>query len=155
MNYEMHKAIDWSQGLPLTAGDYFLGIYQPSPETVGYWEAVARHELVLKWCPHCQIAFHPKRIVCTACGADDLEWKRASGRGTVYSFSEVHHAPSGVFAPSVPYTVGLVALEEGVHLFSRLIPEGDAKVAIGAPAQVEFRVMELGQLLPVFVIGKP
>jgi hypothetical protein len=41
MHPPMAKSIDWAQGLPLTAGDYFLGIYQPSPETVGYWEGVA------------------------------------------------------------------------------------------------------------------
>ena len=144
--------IDWSQGLPLTAGEYFIGIYQPSPETVGYWEGVKRRELMLKWCPHCSKAFHPKRIVCTDCGANDLGWKKASGKGTVYSFSEVHHAPSEVFAKSVPYTVGLVELEEGVHLFSRLIPQAGA-IAIGSLAQVDFRVLELGKLLPVFLIG--
>jgi uncharacterized OB-fold protein len=144
--------VDWSQGLPLTAGEYFIGIYQPSPETVGYWEGVTRHELMLKWCPHCSKAFHPKRIVCTDCGASDLGWKRASGKGQIYSFSEIHHAPSEVFAKSVPYTVGLVELEEGVHLFSRLIPQPEP-AKIGSPVKVAFRVLELGKLLPVFLIG--
>jgi uncharacterized OB-fold protein len=151
---QMTTSIDWSRGLPLTAGGYFLGIYQPSPETAGYWEGVGRRELMLKWCLHCSIAFHPKRIVCTACGATDLGWRRASGRGEVYSFSEVRHAPSEIFAASVPYTVGLVALEEGVHLFSRLIPD-HAPVAIGAPVRVDFRVLEMGQMLPVFLVGPP
>jgi uncharacterized OB-fold protein len=148
------KSIDWAQGLPLTAGDYFLGIYQPSPETAGYWEGVARRELMLKWCPHCSVAFHPKRIVCTACGTTELGWRRSAGEGKVYSFSEVHHAPGEVFAASVPYTVGLVALEEGVHLFARLIPD-PAPIAIDAPARLDFRVLEMGQLLPVFLVGKP
>ena len=58
---------------------------------------------------------HPKRIVCTRCGADDLQWRAASGRGRVYSCSEVHRAPAPEFAASVPYWVGLVALEEGVQ----------------------------------------
>jgi uncharacterized OB-fold protein len=108
---------------------------------------------MLKWCPHCAKAFHPKRIVCTDCGASDLGWKRASGKGQVYSFSEIHHAPSEAFAKSVPYTVGLVELDEGVHLFSRLIPQpGVAK--IGSPVKVDFRVLELGKLLPVFLIGE-
>ncbi len=146
------EPLDWSQGLPLTAGDYFIGIYQPSPETIGYWEGVKRRELMLKWCPRCAKAFHPKRIVCTDCGTTELTWKQASGRGKVYSFSEVHHAPSEAFAKSVPYAVGLVALEEGVHLFARLIPEG-GPVAIDAPVRVDFRVLELGHLLPVFVVG--
>lgn len=140
---------DWSRGVPLMAGDWFIGLYQPSPETSGYWEAVARRELVLKYSPAAARWYHPKRIVCTEIGSAALEWRRASGRGTVYSFSEVHRAPSPAFASSVPYTVGLVALEEGVHLFTRFITDG-APIAIGAPARVEFQVLGEGTLLPVF-----
>lgn len=147
-------AYDWSGGIALTAGEYFLGLYQPSPETVGYWQAVERGELVLKWCPHCARAFHPKRIVCTQCGANDLEWRNASGRGKVYSFSEVHRAANPVFAKSLPYTVGVVALEEGVYLFSRLVPAA-GPVAIDAPVRVDFRVLEQGQRVPVFLVEKP
>jgi uncharacterized OB-fold protein len=146
------RIADWSRGLPLTAGDWFIGLYQPSPETVGYWEAVARRELVLKYSPAAGRWYHPKRIVCTETGSAALEWRRASGRGEVYSFSEVHRAPSPVFAASVPYTVGIVALEEGVHLFTRLIAD-PGPVAIGAPAQVDFLVLEGGAMLPVFRVG--
>jgi uncharacterized OB-fold protein len=143
-------AVDWSRGVPLMAGDWFIGLYQPSPETVGFWKAVARRELVLKHCASCKRHFHPKRIVCTECGSPDLGWQAASGRARVYSFSEVHRAPSPAFAKSVPYTVGIVALEEGVHLFTRIVA-GTGPIAIDAPVQVDFRVLELGQLLPVFV----
>ncbi|MGG5820695.1 Zn-ribbon domain-containing OB-fold protein [Falsiroseomonas sp. HW251] len=143
------RVTDWSRGLELKAGEWFLGLYQPSPETVGYWDGVKAHELRLKHCAACDRALHPKRIVCTDCGSDALAWKRASGRGEVYSFSEVHRAPSPAFAGSVPYTVGIVKLEEGVFLFSRL--QG-GPVAIGAKAEVGFRVLELGNLMPVFTV---
>ena len=144
---------DWSRGVPLKAGEWFIGLYQPSPETAGYWEAVARHELVLKYSPAADRWYHPKRIVCTETGSTALEWRRASGRGTVYSFSEVHRAPSPVFASAVPYTVGLVELEEGVHLFTRFIADSGS-IAIGAPARVDFQVLEGGALLPVFRVGE-
>ena len=149
---DSQQGIDWSEGQRLMAGPYFLGLYQPSPETTGYWDAVRRGELVLKWCPHCAKAFHPKRIVCTDCGADDLAWKKASGRATVYSFSEVHRAPGPPFTDGTPYTIGLVCLEEGVHMLSRLFAE-PGPVAIDAPATVDFRILETGQLLPVFKVG--
>jgi len=138
---------DWSRGLELKAGDWFIGLYQPSPETTGFWEGVTQQELRLKHCPACARDFHPKRIVCTDCGSAELVWKRASGRATVYSFSEVHRAPSPAFAGSTPYIVGLVRLEEGVHLFTRI--EG-GPVAIDTPVTVDFRVLELGKLMPVF-----
>lgn len=138
---------DWSRGLPLKAGAWFIGLYQPSPETTGFWDGVARRELRLKHCAACDRHWHPKRIVCTECGSAELTWQRVSGRGEVYSFSEVHRAPSPAFAGSVPYTVGLVKLAEGVHLFSRI--EGGS-VAVGTQVGVDFRVLELGNLMPVF-----
>lgn len=143
--------LDWSRGIPLTAGPYFLGLYQPSPETKDYWEGVAKRQLLLKWCADCKKAHHPKRIVCTFCGNSRLGSMQASGCGTVYSFSEVHRAAVDAFAKATPYIVGVVCLEEGVHLFTRLIAA--APPAIDAPVTVDFRVLELGQLLPVFIIG--
>ncbi len=151
---EAAGAIDWSRGLPLKAGEFFIGIYQPSPETTGFWEGVQHDELRLKYCPACNKHFHPKRIVCTDCGNAALEWRPSAGKGEVYSCSEVHRAAHPAFANSVPYSVGLVRLEEDVYLFSRLIAE-PGPVRIGAPVRLDFRVLELGQKLPVFVLGEP
>lgn len=141
------QVTDWSRGLPLKAGEWFIGLYQPSPETVGYWDGVQQRELRLRHCAACDRHFHPKRIVCTECGSDKLAWKRVSGRGEVYSFSEVHRAPSPAFAGATPYVVGLVTLEEGVHLFTRFV---GGPVAIGTKVTVDFQVLELGNLMPVF-----
>lgn len=143
--------IDWSKGLPFMAGPYFVGLYQPSPETVGFWEGVATDRLRIKRCTDCGHTWHPKRIVCTQCGSSELEWTDASGNGEVYSFSEVHRAPTPAFASSVPYAVGVVRLDEGVHLFTRLFA-ADGGLDIGARVKCEFRVLELGQKMPVFVV---
>lgn len=152
MNAPMTPPIDWAKGVPLMAGPFFVGLYQPSPETVGFWEGVRAGELRLKDCRACGRLWHPKRIVCTECGSADLGWKASPGTGTVYSFSEVHRAPTPAFAASVPYTLGLVRLDEGVHLFSRLFAE-PGPVAIGAAVRVDFRVLEMGQRMPVFLAG--
>ena len=144
--------IDWSKGLPFMAGPYFVGLYQPSPETVGYWDGVARNELHIKHCRNCGHTWHPKRIVCTKCGSDDLDWVKAAGTGEVYSFSEVHRAPTPAFAGSVPYALGLVKLDEGVYLFTRFFAQ-PGTLAIGARAHLDFRTLELGQKMPVFLVG--
>lgn len=140
---------DWSRGVPLTVGPWTLGLYQPSPETTGYWEAVSRDELVVKKCGGCGHLHHPRRIVCTSCHSGEMHWEPVSGRGTVYSFSVVHRAVSPELKAAVPYTVGIVRLEEGVHLFTRFFGEGE--IAIGDAVEVEFRTLELGHHLPVFV----
>jgi hypothetical protein len=143
--------IDWSKGLPFMAGPYFVGLYQPSPETVGFWEGVAADELRVKRCTTCNHLSHPKRIICTQCGASELEWIPVSGNGEIYSFSEVHRAPTPAFASSVPYAVGVVRLAEGVHLFTRLFADPGC-LEIGAAVRCEFRVLELGQKMPVFIV---
>lgn len=145
--------IDWSKGIPLTAGDYFMGLYQPSPETAGFWEGVANDELRIKHCRDCGRLWHPKRIVCTHCGSSDLDWKKADGRGEIYSFTEVRRAPTPAFAASVPYALGLVKLVEGGFLFTRFFGE-PGTIRIGAAVTVDFKVLELGQKLPVFKVGE-
>ena len=153
MNTVKQDSSEWADGLNLMAGPYFLGLFQPSPETKGFWEGVSRHELLLKWCSACQRAHHPKRIVCTGCGSADLSWQRSSGRGKVYSFSEVHHVADKAFMASVPYTIGLVALDAGVYLLSRLLSEL-GPIAIDQLVQLDFQVLESGRLLPVFKVGR-
>ncbi len=149
---ESTKMEDWAKGIPLAAGDWGFGIWQPSPEAAEYWEGVARNELLLKFCPHCKRHLHPKRIVCPDCQTIELTWKASKGRGKVYSFSEIHRAPSDVFQTSSPYTVGMVRLDEGVTLFTRFFgPPGSVK--IDAPATVDYRVLEMGQKMPVFMVG--
>jgi len=143
--------IDWSKGLPFMAGPYFVGLYQPSPETAGFWDGVAADELRLKRCTACNRLWHPKRIVCTQCGASELAWLPVSGRGEIYSFSEVHRAPTPAFTASVPYAVGVVRLAEGVHLFTRLFAD-PGRLQIGAPVRCGFRVLELGQRMPIFIV---
>jgi uncharacterized protein len=145
--------MDWSQGLPLRAGDMFLGLYQPSPETTGYWDGVKRRELLLKVCDACGETHHPRRILCSGCGENRMSWQRANGRGEVFSFSEIHRS-AGVFSAVTPYVVGIVALEEGVHLFTRFIADSNAEVKIGKPVDVVFEVLEQGFLLPVFKLRK-
>lgn len=147
------RAPDWSSGVELRAGDMFIGVYQPSPETDGYWRGVEKGRFLLKFCPACETWHHPRRIMCHGCQSVELTWKQASGEGSVYSFSEVHRAPD-VFAAATPYVVGVARLREGVHLFTRFIASDNDKMVVDAPVRVDFRVLEGGVLLPVFVVDE-
>lgn len=144
---------DWSGGQKVMAGDLFLGLYQPSPETVDFWEGVKRRELLFRHC-ECGRTHHPRRMICSACGSTKLGWKKSAGNGKVYSFSEIHRAPTPEYSKSVPYTVGLVETGEGVHFFCRIIKGEGADIRVGAPAKLDFRTLENGYFLPVFVTQK-
>ncbi len=64
----------------------------------------------------------------------------------------MRRAPGPPFTDGTPYSIGLVCLEEGVHMLSRLFAE-PGPVAFDAPATLDFRILETGQLLPVFKVG--
>lgn len=144
---------DWTEGFDLTAGPRTMGRSEASPEARGYFEGLARRELVVKRCDDCAEHLHPRRIVCPQCGSGDLSWIRVSGRGTVYSFSEIYRAPRAEMEASVPYAVGIVQTEEDVYLFTRFFVAPGAALAIDAPATLEFRELEDGEAMPVWVVG--
>jgi len=122
----------------------------PNPLTTPYWQAAARGEFLLPHCTACgEFHFYP-RAVCPHCGADWLDWRRASGIGEVYSYTVVHRAPSKGFEAGVPYVVAVVALAEGPHMMTRLINIAPSKVRIGLRVAVEFEKQDDETSLPVF-----
>lgn len=142
--------IDWTAGFPVIAGPLYLGLTESSPESAEYWAGIACGELRLKRCLRCRRYLHPRRMACPDCYLAGVEWSQASGRGEVYSFSVIHRAPTPALQAIAPYCVGIVLLEEGVHLFTRLIFSPGAEPAVGQEVEVSFRVLESGQHLPVF-----
>jgi uncharacterized protein len=59
------------------------------------------------------------RPFCAACGSFEVTPLVASGRGTVYSVTVVHRAPSEAWARDVPYAIALIDLEEGPRVMAR------------------------------------
>jgi hypothetical protein len=150
MNETPIKVPDWSAGKKVMVGELFLGLYQPSPETTGFWEGVKRRELLFKHC-ECGQFHHPRRMLCSVCSSQKLSWKKSTGIGSVYSFSEIHRAPTPEYAQTVPYTVGLIETAEGVHFFCRIDQGRKTPIAIGDKAKLDFRVLESGYQMPVFI----
>ncbi|MPZ24878.1 MAG: hypothetical protein GEV12_00110 [Micromonosporaceae bacterium] len=151
-NQSAGTTIDWSEGFRVVAGHMELGLTEASPETQGFWDGVERDQLMIKRCVRCGRHLHPRRMGCPDCWQGDLRWVEATGGGTVYSFSTVHRAPAAVWQASAPYCVGIVWLDEGVALFTRLVPDGGGEPSIGDRVVVSFRALESGQKLPVFLV---
>jgi len=130
---------------------YIAGWPQPYPllDAQSYWEALNREELTYQHCTACDQPVWPAHSECPHCGNRALEWRLASGRGRVYSFSTVHRGPTPHWQARVPYTVGFVAMEEGYHLFTEIDAAPEA-IAIDMPVTVRFE-RRGAQILPVFV----
>lgn len=94
-----------------------------SPEQT-YFSALADGRFILQRCAPCDRSVFYPRALCPYCGADSLEWREASGRGTVYATSVVRRRPE----QGPPYNVSLVDLAEGPRMMSRV--EGVAPEAV-------------------------
>jgi uncharacterized OB-fold protein len=125
---------------------------EPSGITIPFWEGTGRHELLIQHCRGCgRNQFYP-RYNCTSCGAgeDELEWARASGRGTVFSFTVARRPTHPAFADKVPLVIALVDLEEGPRLTTNLVECDPDDVRIGQPVEVVFEDVGEGIALPLF-----
>jgi len=121
--------------------------------TQPFWDATREHRLLVQWCTACDEPVWFPREVCLRCLGNTLEWRAASGAGSVYAFL-VEHRPNlpGVFGDA-PYVVALVELDEqpGLRLPSRLVGVEPEAVAIGMPVAVEFAALPGGDYtIPVF-----
>jgi hypothetical protein len=116
-----------------------------------WWEATRERRLLVQRCERCGHRQHYPRMVCVACGRTDLAFVVASGKGTVYSFTVVHRAPSAGFTP--PYVIALVRLAEGPVLLTRIVDCELALVACDLPVELRWQRLEDGRHLPVFTLA--
>lgn len=81
-----------------------------------FWDGLTRHEFLLWTCKECGNAYWPKAY----CHGHDnepfmqnMEWKPASGYGTLFAMNRHHWAFHPGFQDEVPYVYALVELDEG------------------------------------------
>jgi uncharacterized OB-fold protein len=83
-----------------------------------FWEATRKHELRLQSCADCGHWWYPPSRICPNCLSRDVEWKLASGLGTVWSRSRFHHLYYKAFEKDLPYNIAMVQLDEGPMFIS-------------------------------------
>lgn len=121
----------------------------PTPLTEHFWDATGREELLLQRCRTCGTALYYPRMSCTHCGSRDLDWERASGRGTVYSYTVARRATHPAFADRVPYVIAIIALEEGPRMTSNVLCDPE-EARVGMKVRLAFEDLGDGHKLPVF-----
>lgn len=109
-----------------------------TPITKPFWDAVARMEFILQKCCDCgEWVFYP-RSNCPHCWSNQLEWKPASGEGTLKTWSIVHRPGHPGWAAVTPYVLGVVELEEGPSMLTHLFVDSDQELKIGQPLKVKY-----------------
>src|SRR5215213_5155226 len=85
----------------------------PVPDEISapFFKGAREGKLMLQHCSGCERWSFPVRERCPHCFAARLEWRQASGRGTLYTFTVMHQVMNPGFASAVPYNVAQVDLE--------------------------------------------
>ncbi len=122
-----------------------------SPEAEPFWRACREGRLLLPRCRACETVFFYPRPACPACWSEELDWIESAGRGSIWSFSEVHVSFGGdAWKDELPYTVVIIELDEGVRLVSRLVDAPADEVEVGARVRVTFGAHTPEVTLPYF-----
>jgi uncharacterized protein len=122
----------------------------PDEASAGFWEACARHELVIQSCASCHTLRHPPRPTCPACTSFDATWVRSSGRGRVWSWVVAHPPVLPAFADRAPYNVVVVELEEGVRMIGNLLDVPNDQIVEGLEVTVAWDDVEPDVSLPAW-----
>jgi len=113
------------------------------PDNEAFVAAAKEGRFLLRWCDDCgQTHWYP-RAVCPHCFSSRTQWKPASGRGTVYSYSTMQRVDP-------PYTLAYVTLDEGPTMMTNLVGAGPDAWRIGMKVKVQFQPSEDGTPVPVF-----
>jgi uncharacterized OB-fold protein len=122
------------------------GSYGGRELTADFWAAARKHSLVRPVCRSCRSSFFPPLIACPHCVSEEWDYQPSNGRGTIYSCSIVHKAPSPEF--EVPFPLAIVDLDgEGWGLLTTIVDSTSPQ--IGDPVEVTWR--ESGdRTLPAF-----
>lgn len=112
-----------------------------SPETapgVVYDRYLKEGKLAFQRCTACDKAIFFPRVLCPACGSDQLRWEESAGTGTVYSTTTNHPRNQD------PVNISLIDVDEGFRMMSSVVgtPAADVTIGLRVKVQVETGVDE-------------
>jgi uncharacterized OB-fold protein len=113
-------------------------------DTREFWAFTKEKEFRYQQCDSCdKVIFYPRRH-CTGCTSGTLQWKVASGKGTIYTYSVVRQSYHPFFRNKVPYAVAWIDMDEGPRILSNVVGVEDAlnDVEIGMKVEVEWEEHE-------------
>jgi hypothetical protein len=154
------------------AADYLgmsLSIDDLDAENLAYFRHCAAHDFRLQQCEGCSLLRYPPATACPWCASRASRWVPVEGKGTVHSYTEVHHAIQPAFRGRTPYLVLLVDLDtqkgrptehEALRVVGNLAtadgrlapPELVGQVGIGTRVRMVFSDVAPGLSLPQWTL---
>ena len=120
--------------------------------TQPFWEAAARHRLVVARCADCGRHRSPPTPFCPGCRSQAIDWTESSGRGVVYSYTVVAREIMPGMADNLPYVPAVIELPDagGVRLISNVVDAELDAIRVGAEVEVVWDRHEDGVTVPRF-----
>ena len=112
-------------------------------ESKPFFDAARQGRFLIPGCTACGRAHWYPRAICPFCGSDKLEWREASGKGTIYTFSAMRRVKE-------PYIIAHVTLAEGPTMLTNIVGCDAADVRIGQAVTIVFQDTDNGPLVPMF-----
>lgn len=128
------------------------GWIQPTEATLPFFEGAKQGVLRLQSCGDCGMWMYPIKKRCQACGSNELSWKDASGKGTVYAHAKLHRQYHPRHEDKLPIVIAWVDLEEGVRVPGNIVHSDAETIKAGMPVEVTFEIEPGGWAIPVFRI---
>ncbi|MFD5815527.1 Zn-ribbon domain-containing OB-fold protein [Streptomyces sp. NPDC127038] len=116
-----------------------FGVPEADAFTRPYWDAAAQGRLLIRHCATCDRVHHYPREFCPYCWSEDVDWRPASGRATLHTWSVVHRNDLPPFGARVPYAAAVVDLAEGPRMMTEVIGCEGTALRIGMELEVAFR----------------
>lgn len=115
-----------------------------------FWDAAREDKLIIQHCQDCGANIFYPRIACPQCFSDNLDWIKASGKATVYTYTVVESNAPSTFIADMPFVIAVVKLAEGVQMLSNIVGCKPEDVRCDMPVEVVFEKLNEEFNLPKF-----
>jgi uncharacterized OB-fold protein/acyl dehydratase len=119
-----------------------------SHDNTWWWDGVNDGQLLIQKCSDCGALRHPPRPMCCSCQSISWESVVSSGKGTVHSYTVMHHPPIPGY--DYPLAVALIDLAEGTRIVSNVAGCSPDEVHIGMPVACRIENADDDFKLPIF-----
>ena len=107
-----------------------------------YWDAARHGRLLIAGCGACGKVHHYPRPFCPHCWSDDVRPVRASGTGTLYTYSTVYANDLPPFRDRLPYVAAIVELAEGPRVMTIIEGAQPDGLRVGMAVTASFRPVD-------------
>lgn len=127
-------------------------------QSAPYWDAAAKHKLVIACCSRCRKRTHPPDVACPHCRHTDpqFQFEPVTGAGVVCSWTVLHQSFLPGFDDLLPLVLVDVLLDgaDDVRLIGRLIDGPKAPLRAGARVSPAWEDLTPDVAVPAFVLDR-